>query len=76
MDKSWPSPRIANEAIELIKKHGERVHTALAGWDYRRARRELALLIGKLGDLDPAIFGELSETEPGARPQSKVQDGR
>jgi hypothetical protein len=77
----WPSPRIANAAIELIREHGGGAHIALSEWDYRGAKKELRLLIEKIEKLDPSIWGKYlnsdeSETESGARPQSKVEDGR
>jgi hypothetical protein len=82
---AWPSARIADQVIELIKQHGTRVHTALVDWDYRRARKELLLLIEKIDELAPECWESLkiaSDTkndtsEAGARPQSnRVEDGR
>lgn len=74
--QAWPSPRIADAAIELIRKHGERAHAALADWDYRSAKKELIILIGKIGDLNPSMFGEMPESEQGTRPQSNKMEER
>jgi hypothetical protein len=87
-EHTWSSPRIADLAVELIKKHGVRAHTALVDWDYRAARKELLLLISKIDELEPSTWERLkltsdmrngitSETEQGARPQSnKVEERR
>jgi len=85
---AWPSARIADQVIELTKQHGARVHIALADWDYRRARKELLVLIEKIDEVAPDCWGAVkiaaemknsdrSETQQGARLQSnKVEDGR
>ncbi len=85
---AWPSARIADQVIELIKQHGVRVHTALVDWDYRRARKELLVLIEKVDELAPDCWeavkiaadmknSDRSGTQQGARSQSnKVEDGR
>jgi phage gp16-like protein len=57
--QEWSSPEVADAVAEIIRECGERAHTALVEWDYRRVRRELVLLMKYVSELEPSICDRL-----------------
>ncbi len=66
--QNFGDAQIAAQVAELIREFGERARQALLRWDYRKVRRELLWLVGRVADLDLKIA-------EGMRAALKAEDG-